>query len=64
MSKNNIKIERKGLDEYGIIFISGVIDDNVAQNICQEQRPVFQEVVPDHYSACHFATELHFNGVS
>ena len=36
MSKNNNKPERKGLDEYGIIFISGMIDDNVAQNICQD----------------------------
>jgi peptide/nickel transport system ATP-binding protein len=33
------------------------------QDLCREQRPVFQEILPGHYSACHFAAELQLNGV-
>ncbi len=31
----------------------------LAQQICAEQRPAWQEVAPDHYVACHFWQESH-----
>lgn len=34
-----------------------------AQNICRQKSPVWEEVEPDHYVACHFANELELKGV-
>lgn len=34
-----------------------------AKDICRQQAPVFEEVAPDHYAACHFAKELDLKGV-
>jgi len=35
-----------------------------AKPICGEQVPAWQEVAPEHYSACHFARELTLKGVA
>jgi peptide/nickel transport system ATP-binding protein len=34
-----------------------------AQAVCAAQRPAFEEVVPGHYAACHFAKEFQLGGV-
>ncbi len=34
-----------------------------AQDICKSEAPVWQEVAPGHFSACHFADELELRGV-
>ena len=33
-----------------------------AQSICREQEPPLTEVLPDHFAACHFASELKLAG--
>jgi peptide/nickel transport system ATP-binding protein len=35
-----------------------------AQDICRQVTPPLNEVTPDHFSACHFATELELQGVA
>ena len=34
------------------------------QDLCKEQEPVWDEVVPDHFSKCHFAHDLNLVGVA
>ena len=34
-----------------------------AQNICRQQAPLWEEVTPGHYAACHFSQELELRGV-
>ncbi len=34
-----------------------------AQDICKTDKPVWNEVVPGHFAACHFADELELRGV-
>jgi oligopeptide/dipeptide ABC transporter ATP-binding protein len=34
-----------------------------AQAICSQQTPEMTESVTDHYASCHFATELHLQGI-
>lgn len=36
---------------------------NYVQPVCSEQIPVWQEVMPEHYVACHFADSLSLKGV-
>jgi len=36
MGKNNVEKEDKGLKEYGIIFISGCINDATSESVCKE----------------------------
>ena len=35
-----------------------------AKEICKEQEPVFREVKPNHFAACHFAEELSETGLA
>ena len=35
-----------------------------AKDICREKTPVWEEVEPGHYAACHFAKELDLRGVA
>jgi len=34
-----------------------------AQEICSQEPPVWQEICPNHFVACHFAAELNLRGV-
>lgn len=34
-----------------------------AKEVCQKEKPVFRELEPDHFVACHFAEELTLKGV-
>ena len=36
---------------------------NYAQDICRQQAPVWEEVTPGHFAACHFSQELELKGV-
>jgi peptide/nickel transport system ATP-binding protein len=33
------------------------------QDICSKELPEFKEYAPDHYAACHFASELQLKGI-
>ena len=35
-----------------------------AQDICRTTAPEWEEVEPDHFALCHFATELHLSGAN
>ncbi len=35
-----------------------------AKDVCKEKAPVWEEVGPQHFAACHFAKELSLRGVS
>jgi peptide/nickel transport system ATP-binding protein len=34
-----------------------------AEERCEKEEPLFREIKPDHWSACHFAEELELRGV-
>lgn len=35
-----------------------------AQDVCKEQVPALQQIAPDHFAACHFASELELRGIN
>ncbi|MCA9889479.1 MAG: ATP-binding cassette domain-containing protein [Anaerolineae bacterium] len=35
-----------------------------AKDICKQDEPTFTEVEPDHFVSCHFAKELHLQGIA
>jgi oligopeptide/dipeptide ABC transporter ATP-binding protein len=36
---------------------------NYAQPVCKTDEPQLQEIAPEHYASCHFATELKLRGI-
>jgi oligopeptide/dipeptide ABC transporter ATP-binding protein len=34
-----------------------------AKDVCSQQEPELVEIEPDHYASCHFAAELHLQGI-